>query len=64
MVIAVLSKGLILKGVFDVWQQIVKGLIILGALALTVSSAAWCENLIHPGVTCFRSERFSMWPIP
>ncbi|MBW9116327.1 hypothetical protein JNB88_22050 [Rhizobium cauense] len=34
MIIAVHSSGLILTGVPDVWQQIVKGLIIIGALAL------------------------------
>ena len=34
MIIAVLSNGLILTGVPDVWQYIVKGLIIIGAVAL------------------------------
>lgn len=34
LIIAVLSNGLILTGVPDVWQYIVKGLIIIGAVAL------------------------------
>lgn len=34
LIIAVLSNGLILSGVPDVWQYIVKGLIIIGAVAL------------------------------
>lgn len=34
MIIAVLSNGLILTGVPDVWQYIIKGLIIIGAVAL------------------------------
>ncbi len=34
MIIAVLSNGLILTGVSDIWQFIVKGLVIIGAVAL------------------------------
>lgn len=34
LIIAVLSNGLILSGVPDVWQYIIKGLIIIGAVAL------------------------------
>ena len=34
LIIAVLTNGLILTGVPDVWQYIVKGLIIIGAVAL------------------------------
>jgi len=34
LIIAVLSNGLILVGVSDVWQMIVKGLVIVGAVAL------------------------------
>ncbi|RJG41420.1 ribose ABC transporter permease [Mesorhizobium sp. DCY119] len=34
LIIAVLSNGLILTGVPDVWQYIIKGLIIIGAVAL------------------------------
>ena len=34
LIIAVLSNGLILLGVSDIWQFIVKGLVIIGAVAL------------------------------
>jgi ribose transport system permease protein len=34
LIIAVLTNGLILTGVPDVWQYIIKGLIIIGAVAL------------------------------
>ncbi|MBV9538269.1 MAG: ribose ABC transporter permease, partial [Acidisphaera sp.] len=34
LIIAVLTNGLILLGVTDVWQYIVKGLVIIGAVAL------------------------------
>lgn len=34
LIIAVLSNGLILLGVSDIWQYIVKGLVIIGAVAL------------------------------
>jgi ribose transport system permease protein len=34
LIIAVLSNGLILIGVFDIWQFIIKGLVIIGAVAL------------------------------
>lgn len=34
LIIAVLSNGLILVGVSDIWQYIVKGLVIIGAVAL------------------------------
>ena len=34
LIIAVLSNGLVLTGVPDVWQYIIKGLIIIGAVAL------------------------------
>lgn len=34
LIIAVLSNGLILMGVSDIWQYIVKGLVIIGAVAL------------------------------
>ena len=34
LIIAVLSNGLILLGVSDIWQLIVKGLVIIGAVAL------------------------------
>lgn len=34
LIIAVLSNGLILVGVSDVWQMIIKGLVIVGAVAL------------------------------
>jgi ribose transport system permease protein len=34
LIIAVLTNGLILIGVSDIWQFIVKGLVIVGAVAL------------------------------
>jgi ribose transport system permease protein len=34
LIIAVLANGLILTGVSDVWQFIIKGLVIIGAVAL------------------------------
>ena len=34
LIIAVLSNGLILVGVSDIWQYIIKGLVIIGAVAL------------------------------
>ncbi|MNM87034.1 Ribose transport system permease protein RbsC [compost metagenome] len=34
LIIAVLSNGLILLGVSDIWQYIIKGLVIIGAVAL------------------------------
>jgi ribose transport system permease protein len=34
LIIAVLSNGLILSGVSDIWQFIIKGLVIVGAVAL------------------------------
>ena len=34
LIIAVLSNGLILVGVSDIWQFIIKGLVIIGAVAL------------------------------
>lgn len=34
LIIAVLSNGLILIGVSDIWQYIVKGLVIIAAVAL------------------------------
>lgn len=34
LIIAVLTNGLILTGVSDIWQYIVKGLVIIGAVAL------------------------------
>jgi ribose transport system permease protein len=34
MIIAVLSNGLVLTGVSDIWQFIIKGLVIIGAVAL------------------------------
>jgi ribose transport system permease protein len=34
LIIAVLSNGLILLGVSDIWQFIIKGLVIIGAVAL------------------------------
>ena len=34
LIIAVLSNGLILAGVSDIWQSIIKGLVIIGAVAL------------------------------
>jgi ribose transport system permease protein len=34
LIIAVLSNGLILSGVSDIWQYIIKGLVIIGAVAL------------------------------
>ena len=34
LIIAVLTNGLILLGVSDIWQYIVKGLVIIGAVAL------------------------------
>ena len=34
LIIAVLTNGLILLGVSDVWQYIIKGLVIIGAVAL------------------------------
>ena len=34
LIIAVLTNGLILMGVSDIWQFIIKGLVIIGAVAL------------------------------
>ena len=34
LIIAILSNGLILVGVSDIWQFIIKGLVIIGAVAL------------------------------
>ncbi|MCG5079102.1 ribose ABC transporter permease, partial [Paraburkholderia sp. RG36] len=34
LIIAVLSNGLVLLGVSDIWQYIIKGLVIVGAVAL------------------------------
>ena len=34
LIIAVLTNGLILMGVSDIWQYIVKGIVIIGAVAL------------------------------
>jgi len=34
LIIAVLSNGLILIGVSDIWQYVIKGLVIIGAVAL------------------------------
>jgi ribose transport system permease protein len=34
LIIAVLTNGLVLLGVSDVWQYIIKGLVIIGAVAL------------------------------
>jgi ribose transport system permease protein len=34
LIIAVLSNGLILTGVSDIWQYIIKGLVIIGAVTL------------------------------
>jgi ribose transport system permease protein len=34
LIIAVLSNGLILVGVSDIWQYVIKGLVIIGAVAL------------------------------
>jgi ribose transport system permease protein len=34
LIIAVLSNGLTLVGVSDIWQFIIKGLVIIGAVAL------------------------------
>jgi ribose transport system permease protein len=34
LIIAVLSNGLILTGVSDVWQYVIKGVVIIGAVAL------------------------------
>jgi ribose transport system permease protein len=34
LIIAVLSNGLILTGVSDIWQYIIKGLVIIGAVGL------------------------------
>ncbi len=34
LIIAVLSNGLVLLGVSDIWQYIIKGLVIIGAVAL------------------------------
>jgi len=34
LIIAVLTNGLILTGVSDIWQYIIKGLVIIGAVAL------------------------------
>jgi len=34
LIIAVLTNGLILTGVSDIWQFIIKGLVIIGAVAL------------------------------
>ncbi len=34
LIIAVLSNGLILVGVSDIWQFIIKGLVIIGAVTL------------------------------
>jgi len=37
LIIAVLSNGLILTGVSDVWQYVIKGLVIIGAVASPLS---------------------------
>jgi predicted ABC-type sugar transport system permease subunit len=34
LIIAVLTNGLVLTGVSDIWQYIIKGLVIIGAVAL------------------------------
>ena len=34
LIIAVLSNGLVLTGVSDIWQYIIKGLVIIGAVTL------------------------------
>ena len=34
LIIAVLTNGLVLLGVSDVWQYIIKGLVIIGAVTL------------------------------
>jgi ribose transport system permease protein len=34
LIIAVLSNGLVLLGVSDIWQYIIKGLVIIGAVTL------------------------------
>jgi ribose transport system permease protein len=34
LIIAILSNGLILLGISDIWQFIIKGLVIIGAVAL------------------------------
>jgi ribose transport system permease protein len=34
LIIAVLTNGLVLLGVSDIWQYIIKGLVIIGAVAL------------------------------
>ena len=34
LIIAVLSNGLVLVGVSDIWQYVIKGLVIIGAVAL------------------------------
>ena len=34
LIIAVLTNGLVLVGVSDIWQYIIKGLVIIGAVAL------------------------------
>jgi len=34
LIIAILTNGLILVGVSDIWQFIIKGLVIIGAVAL------------------------------
>ena len=39
LIIAVLSNGLILVGVSDIWQYIVKGLVIIGAVALVATAS-------------------------
>ena len=41
LIIAVLTNGLILTGVSDIWQFIIKGLVIIGAVAL--------DRYRHPG---------------
>ncbi len=34
LIIAILTNGLILLGISDIWQYIIKGLVIIGAVAL------------------------------
>jgi ribose transport system permease protein len=34
LIIAILSNGLVLIGVSDIWQYVIKGLVIIGAVAL------------------------------
>jgi len=34
LIIAVLTNGLVLLGVSDIWQYIIKGIVIIGAVAL------------------------------